>query len=95
MGIDKNELYDFVLKKNGVEKQLMVCIEELAELTKELCKIFRGQENILSIAEEVADVEIMVEQTKRLLFIEEKVKEFEEKKIKRLAERMGFDSVRK
>ena len=35
----------------------MVAIEEMSELTKELCKNGRGQENTNHIAEEIADVE--------------------------------------
>ena len=44
--------------------QLIVAIEELSELQKELCKTLRGKLNIDNITEEMADVYIMLEQIK-------------------------------
>ena len=46
----------------GKTSQCTVCMEEMAELTKELSKNLRGQDNAAHIAEEIADVEIMLEQ---------------------------------
>ena len=46
----------------GKEHQLIICMEEMAELTKELSKNLRGHNNLQEIAEEVADVEIMLNQ---------------------------------
>ena len=40
--------------------QTMVAIEEMSELTKELVKQMRGRDNKDAIAEEMADVEIMM-----------------------------------
>lgn len=48
----------------GREAQLWIAAEEMSELTKELSKNMRGEDNIDAIAEEVADVEIMLEQIK-------------------------------
>lgn len=59
--IDKTDLYKKLIEKFG-EKQIIVAIEELSELQKELCKNMRGRENKDSIVEEVADVLIMIEQ---------------------------------
>ena len=39
-------------------KQVIVAIEELSELQKELCKSLRGDTNYDNIIEEIADVEI-------------------------------------
>ena len=50
----------------GKEHQLIICMEEMAELTKELSKNLRGHSNLQEIAEEVADVEIMLGQVKLL-----------------------------
>ena len=44
-----------------------------------------------AIAEEVADVEIMLDQLKLILDIEEDVQRFREKKITRLKERLGIE----
>lgn len=50
------------IDRNGARTEVDVAIEEMAELTKELCKQRRGSQNILNIAEEIADVTIMLEQ---------------------------------
>ena len=46
----------------GYDLQKQVAIEEMAELTKEICKDFRGKENRENIIEEIADVQIMLYQ---------------------------------
>ena len=64
MMVSENGIYELALKKFGLEKQMIKCIEELSELQKELCKHSLGQGNIEHIIEEIADVEIMLEQMK-------------------------------
>ena len=59
--LEKRELYKDLINKYG-EKQVIVAIEELSELQKELCKNLRGRKNQLALTEEIADVLIMVEQ---------------------------------
>ena len=44
------------------EKQVVVAIEELSELQKELCKSLRDKTNKENIIEEMADVIIMINQ---------------------------------
>ena len=60
-----------ILQKNitlhGAAMEVDVAIEEMSELTKELIKHRRGQKNILHIAEEIAHVEVMMEQLKMVL----------------------------
>ncbi len=46
----------------GVDLQKQVAIEEMSELTKEICKDFRGKANRENIIEEIADVQIMLYQ---------------------------------
>jgi NTP pyrophosphatase (non-canonical NTP hydrolase) len=62
------ELYKEALSTWGVSSQLMMAIEEMSELTKEICKYKRFQEKEHnyreSIKEEIADVLIMIEQLK-------------------------------
>ena len=60
------ELTHKALKKWGQSTQLVVAIEELSELQKELCKNMRGFSNQFSIAEEIADCEIMLQQLKTI-----------------------------
>lgn len=46
----------------GAEAQTLMMFEEMAELQKELCKNARGKDNRAEIAEEIADVRIMLDQ---------------------------------
>lgn len=73
----------------GIDKQLDMCIEEMSELTKEICKYKRGKCNYDEIIEEIADVYIMLEQLKIIFNIDEKeIKNIAEIKVKRLNERL-------
>ena len=56
------ELYRRAIDTYGPDAQTRMVMEEMAELQKELCKNSRGADNLASIAEEIADVEIMLEQ---------------------------------
>lgn len=64
------------------------------ELQKELCKYLRKKDTqnkielIPSIAEEIADVEIMLEQMKLLFEIENAVEKFKAMNVNRLRERL-------
>ena len=60
--------------------------EEMSELQKELCKHFRGKTREDWISEEIADVEIILEQIKLIFNIENEVQEMKEFKIDRLRE---------
>lgn len=59
----RNLVFMQLIKKYG-EKQVIVAIEELSELQKELCKALRGKPDIDHITEELADVWIMFQQMK-------------------------------
>ena len=58
----EKEVLEAALSAYGSEIQRVVAIEELSELQKELCKSLRGQTDRRHIAEEIADVQIMLEQ---------------------------------
>lgn len=62
MMLDDNAICQAALETFGKELQVTMAIEEMSELTKELCKNSRGQENTTHIAEEIADVQIMLQQ---------------------------------
>lgn len=66
-----------------------VCMEEMAELTKELSKNLRGQDNAAHIAEEIADVEIMLEQLKLMFSIRDEVTQQRTVKLQRLDNRIS------
>lgn len=76
----------------GKEHQLIICMEEMAELTKELTKNLRGRRNFQDISEEVADVEIMLEQVKVIFDLKEEVSEAKEAKLLRLQKRIIQDT---
>jgi hypothetical protein len=76
------------IKTWGDQAQIMMVYEEMSELQKELCKNWRGRENIEQIAEEVADVEIMLAQLKMIYGIAEDVARYRTSKIERLAQRL-------
>ena len=54
----------------GTETQCVVLFEEMSELQKEVCKHWRGQDNIEAITEELADVHIMLEQLRMMMGID-------------------------
>ena len=59
---DDIELYKRAINKWGEPSQLLMVIEEMAELTHEITRDLRMDGTNCSIAEELADVEIMLEQ---------------------------------
>lgn len=61
--LTKEEMYKRLFEKYDT-KQIIVAIEELSELQKELCKMLRkgNVDNIENIKEEIADVSIMLDQ---------------------------------
>jgi hypothetical protein len=70
-----NDLKD-ILKEaiihNGAVMQMIVAMEEMSELTKELSKSIRGFENRDALIEEVADVHIMLMEIELIHNISEK-----------------------
>ena len=64
------ELYQQALEKWGRTTQLIVAVEEMAELIIEICHDLRGNrgDNSDAISEEIADNEIMLEQLKFTIF---------------------------
>ena len=76
----------------GSEIQRVVAIEELSELQKELCKSLRSGADRPHIAEEIADVQIVLEQMMMLYECHEDVSIWRHKKVNRLYERLIRDS---
>ena len=83
-----DEICRAALETFGEDSQVMIAIEEMSELTKELCKNGRGQENTTHIAEEIADVEIMLCQMKMLFDCAGQVETFRRYKLERMAGRI-------
>ena len=83
--------YEPILKKaisqNGEYGQLDICIEEMAELTQAISKLKRGLTN--NVEEEVADVEIMLEQVRMMSLVDnDLIDDIKAQKIERLRERL-------
>lgn len=85
---DPRSVYRAAFERWGVEAQLRMAVEECAELTAEICHYFRGRCTRRALAEEVADVEIMMEQL-RALVGDDLVSEIKRQKLKRLEERLS------
>ena len=84
--VDEKEVYMAALTKWGPGAQIAMVFEEMSELQKELCKCLRGKEVTGNIAEEIADVEIMLGQMKEVLDIEKLEQRNKDLKLERLAE---------
>lgn len=79
------------LRIYGAQSQITMVFEEMAELQKELCKFLRGDvdaEALSRIAEEIADVEIMLDQMKLEFKCSDAVEEWRAQKVARLRERL-------
>lgn len=84
-------VYERALAHYGAEAQTLMMFEEMSELQKELCKRSRGADNVDAIAEEIADVEIMLEQMKLLHDCKNDVSYHKVLKLERLADRMEME----
>jgi hypothetical protein len=96
--MEKEAIYINALSEWGIEAQITMIFEEMAELQKELCKFLRDDieshkkyvVRVASIAEELADCEIMLEQMKILFQCEEGVKFHKIEKLRRLKKRLNI-----
>lgn len=66
-----NKLLKKAVDKWGKDAQVIMIIEEMSELTKEICKNERGRDNHDQIVEELTDVLIMLEQGKYIYNIDD------------------------
>jgi hypothetical protein len=86
--IDKTKIYQTAIERWGAGSQIIMVFEEMAELQKELSKEIRGHGDRIHIAEEIADVEIMLEQMKLLFDVSGHVEQFKQTKLERLESRL-------
>ena len=82
-------VFQKALKAWGGEAQVLCLLEEMAELQEALCKHKRGRRTLEDIAEEIADVEIMLDQMKLLFHIEKEAEAQRARKIARVEERLN------
>ena len=86
--------YQFFIEKCGIESQMLMAVEEMSELTKELCKFNRyktdkekSKQILDNIKEEIADVLNMAEQLE-YYFGEEEIEKIRKQKIERTLKRI-------
>jgi NTP pyrophosphatase (non-canonical NTP hydrolase) len=91
----KEELYKKALEKWGMNLQLLMLIEESSEVIQATTKLIRNNKipitqdyYIIKLAEEMADLEIMQEQTKLILGkdFQKSVRHYKKVKLERLQE---------
>lgn len=86
--INETEVLQRALDTYGSTLQIAMVFEEMSELQKELCKYLRGRGSFEHIAEEIADVEIMLEQMKMLFCCTDDVRNERRRKVERLKDRL-------
>lgn len=82
----REKVYCEAITLYGAEAQAIVAIEELSELTKEICKAMRGKLRLDALCEEIADATIMLEQLRILFDVNDMVCEQMDAKVLRLEE---------
>ncbi len=89
------ETMQLAIDSYGRVNQVIKTVEELSELSQALCKILTSKftddnsEIFENIFEEMADVEIMLEQCKMIFYkSEDKINDYKKKKIERLERRL-------
>lgn len=91
---DRKKVYDQAINLYGAENQLYKAVEEMSELTKEIMKAFRPGETTLDhIAEECGDVLITLEQLRIIFDMNDRVCEYMDEKIEKLAAMIERDSA--
>ncbi|MBR1903662.1 MAG: hypothetical protein IJ824_00590 [Alphaproteobacteria bacterium] len=83
------KIYEEAIEFFGNTSQKIMVIEEMSELTKELCKELRDRGNIENIADELADVEITLAQLKMIYNIHDLVEQHRDFKLHRFAKNMA------
>ena len=81
---ERLKTYTNALVTYGDTKQMIKCLEELAECSQAICKVLWGGENFDHLAEEIADATITLEQMRLLFNINDLVCEYMDAKVKRL-----------
>lgn len=87
---DRESKLLFLINHYGTFNQKLIAIEEMAELQKAIVKHIRqeSEENINSVIEEIADVQVMLEQLKMIFSCKSKIDEIMDAKIDRQIKRI-------
>ena len=94
----RQEIYEKAIRLWGVDLQLGMAIQEMAELTKEITEYWRSKVGshyreiaIGKMQNEIADVEIMMAQL-RMMFDTKAITKKKSRKIRRLIKRIERDA---
>ena len=83
------DTYKKAIKTYGKKAQKLMAIEGMSELTKEICKDFRGMLDREHLIEEIADVTITIYQLLMMYEIgDNEIQQMCERKVERLKERL-------
>ena len=87
------EILENAIRTWGKQAQLLMVLEEMSELQKEILKnINRGKDNIPELIDETTDMEIMLTQLKMIYGINEAVKKHRADKLDKIEERLPWTS---
>ena len=88
MTVREEETFRQAIELCGKDHQLKMCLEEMAELQKEICKMWRNQGSVEAVAEETADVLVTLNQLMMIYDIRDKVESNYAFKVSRLSEKL-------
>lgn len=89
--MEKTEIFKMAITANGSTQQEIVAIEECSELIQAITHKHRGRKH--NLAEEIADVEIMLEQLKIINCCTDEVEQVKKYKIERLLHRLRGETI--
>lgn len=89
--MEKTEILKMAITANGATQQEIVAIEECSELIQAITHKHRGRKH--NLAEEIADVEIMLEQLKIINCCTDEVEQVKKYKIERLLHRLRGETI--
>jgi len=91
---EEKVVFESALEKYGIDNQIFQLFEEMGELTVAINGYRRGRKTLSDIAEEIADIEIMLDQMKMIfLTSEEGLNEIRTQKTERLKQRIHGKSL--
>lgn len=89
--MERKEILERAIGTYGYHAQVNMCLEEMAELAKALLKMQRSDGDVMekmdNIREEIADVQIMIDQM-RMIYGPEAIDRVERVKLTRLEKRL-------
>ena len=88
LGDENRELYRAALDTFGEEAQVKMLFEEIGELMAAICQYSRGRDKRAHVAEEIADVRIMIDQMTVLFDCENEMERQRSYKLRRLEQRI-------